>query len=223
MAGPSAPTELRFKNPAVLFVITARPVLHARAASPAGATVCDLQEKFRNAIYEFDSIVATTTKLLTFANAVNIPVHATTQTAAKLGPTVPALASLLPSPPHDKTKFSMLIPPLAAALPPASRVALVGIESHICITQTALDLRDAGHFPYVIADAVSSCNRTEVIIALDRLRAEHGVTVTSSESWMYECMGDASNPAFKTLIGVVKGAVADTKKVLETLPPTSKI
>ncbi|KFG86153.1 isochorismatase domain-containing protein 2A [Metarhizium anisopliae] len=231
MAGPSAPTELRFskscpftstavnieltshapgpranrppraENPAVLFVITARPVLHARAASPA----------------------TTTTKLLTFANAVNIPVHATTQTAAKLGPTVPALASLLPSPPHDKTKFSMLIPPLAAALPPASRVALVGIESHICITQTALDLRDAGHFPYVIADAVSSCNRTEVIIALDRLRAEHGVTVTSSESWMYECMGDASNPAFKTLIGVVKGAVADTKKVLETLPPTSKI
>ncbi|EFY93398.1 isochorismatase domain-containing protein 2A precursor [Metarhizium acridum CQMa 102] len=181
MAGPAAPTELRFSS------------------------------------------VATTTKLLTFANAVNIPVHATTQTAAKLGPTVPALASLLPSAPHDKTKFSMLIPPLAAALPPGSRVALVGIESHICITQTALDLRDAGHFPYVIADAVSSCNRTEVIIALDRLRAEHGVTVTSSESWMYECTGDASNPAFKTLITVVKGALADTQKVLESLPPTSKI
>ncbi|OAQ70224.1 isochorismatase domain-containing protein 2A [Pochonia chlamydosporia 170] len=199
----STPTELRFKNPAIL--------------------VCDLQEKFRNAIYEFDSIVTTTTKLLKFANAVNIPVHATTQTAAKLGPTVPALASLLSSTPLDKTKFSMLIPPLAAALPPGSRVALVGIESHICITQTALDLRDAGHFPYVIADAVSSCNRTEVIIALDRLRAEPGVTVTSSESWMYECMGDASNPAFKTLIGVVKGAVSDTKKVLESLPPTSKI
>ncbi|KHN99533.1 isochorismatase domain-containing protein 2A precursor [Metarhizium album ARSEF 1941] len=184
MAGSTAPTELRFKNPAIL--------------------------------------VATTTKLLTFANAVNIPVHATTQTAAKLGPTVPAVAALLPSTPHDKTMFSMLIPPLAAALPPRSRVALVGIESHICITQTALDLRDAGHLPYVIADAVSSCNKTEVIIALDRLRAEHGVTVTSSESWMYECMGDASNPAFKTLIGVVKAAVADTKRVLESLPPTSK-
>ncbi|EXV04013.1 isochorismatase [Metarhizium robertsii] len=233
MAGPSAPTELRFSKscPFTSTTVNIELTSHApgpranrppRAENPA-VLVCDLQEKFRNAIYEFDSIVATTTKLLTFANAVNIPVHATTQTAAKLGPTVPALASLLPSPPHDKTKFSMLIPPLAAALPPASRVALVGIESHICITQTALDLRDAGHFPYVIADAVSSCNRTEVIIALDRLRAEHGVTVTSSESWMYECMGDASNPAFKTLIGVVKGAVADTKKVLETLPPTSKI
>ncbi|GAB0140258.1 hypothetical protein EsHS_00000890, partial [Epichloe bromicola] len=167
--------------------------------------------------------VTTTTKLLNFAKALDMPVHATTQTVAKLGPTVPALAGLLARTPHDKTKFSMLIPPLEEALPPQSRVALVGIESHICITQTALDLRDRGHVPYVIADAVSSCNGAEVVIALDRLRAEPGVVVTSSESWMYECMGDASNPAFRSLIGVVKGAVADTKRVLESLPPGPRI
>lgn len=117
----------------------------------------------------------------------------------------------------------MLVSQLAETLPPRSRVALVGIESHICITQTALDLRDAGHVPYVLADAVSSCNRGEVVVALDRLRAEPGIVVTTSESWMYECLGDASHPAFKSLFGVVKGAVADTKKVLESLPPTSKM
>lgn len=167
--------------------------------------------------------VTTTTKLLSFASALSIPIHATTQTAAKLGPTVPALASLLPATPHDKTKFSMLIPPLAAVLPRGSRVALVGIESHVCITQTALDLRDAGHVPYVIADAVSSCNRAEVLVALDRLRAEPGVVVTTSESWMYECLGDASHPAFKALFGVVKGTLADTKRVLDVLPPASKM
>lgn len=142
---------------------------------------------------------------------------------AKLGPTVPALASLLPAKPQDKTKFSMFIPHIAAALPSASRVALVGIESHICITQTALDLRDAGHVPYVIADAVSSCNRAEVVIALDRLRAEPGVVVTTSESWMYECLGDASHPAFKRLFNVVKGTQNETKMVLELLPPASKM
>ncbi|GAO16919.1 hypothetical protein UVI_02046420 [Ustilaginoidea virens] len=185
--------------------------------------ICDMQEKFRNAIYQFDSVVATATKLLNFAKAVHIPVHATTQTAAKLGPTVPAIAGFLASTPHDKTKFSMFIPPVAQALLPRSRVALVGIESHICITQTALDLRDAGHTPYVIADAVSSCNRAEIIIALDRLRAEPGVIVTTSESWMYECTGDAANPAFRSLIGVIKGSLADTRKVLETLPPTPKV
>ncbi|KAL7939045.1 Isochorismatase-like protein [Trichoderma chlorosporum] len=196
-------TELRFKNPAIF--------------------VCDMQDKFRNVIYEFDSIVVTTIKLLTYAQHLSIPVHTTTQTSAKLGATVPAIADLLPSAPHDKTKFSMLVPSVAAALAPGSRVALVGIESHICITQTALDLRDAGHLPYVIADGVSSCNRAEVGIALDRLRSEPGITVTTSESWMYECLGDASHPLFKGLINVVKSKLSDTSKVLSVLPPASKM
>lgn len=117
----------------------------------------------------------------------------------------------------------MYIPPVAAALPVPSQIALVGIESHICITQTALDLRDAGHKVYVLADGVSSCNPGEVGVALDRLRSEPGITVTSSESWMYECVGDASHPAFKGLINVVKGSMADTKKVWESLPPGPKI
>ncbi|KAF4981636.1 hypothetical protein FZEAL_2605 [Fusarium zealandicum] len=167
--------------------------------------------------------VLTTQKLLNFAKAASIPVVTTTQTSAKLGPTVPSLAELLPSSPHDKTRFSMFIPEVAADLPPGSDVALVGIESHICITQTALDLRDAGHRVYVIADGVSSCNPGEVGVALGRLRAETGITVTSSESWMYECVGDAAHPAFKSLIGVVKGSMADTKKVWQSLPPGSKI
>lgn len=99
----------------------------------------------------------------------------------------------------------------------------MGIESHICITQTALDLRDAGHKVYVMADGVSSCNPGEVAVALARLRAEPGIVVTSSESWMYECVGDAQHPAFKGLIGVVKASMAETKKVWEALPPGPKI
>ncbi|UPK90310.1 hypothetical protein LCI18_001245 [Fusarium solani-melongenae] len=199
----SAPAQLRFKNPKIF--------------------VCDIQDKFRNVIYEFDKIVLTTQKVLNFAKALSIPVVTTTQTSAKLGPTVPSLAELLASPPHDKTRFSMFIPSVVADLAPGSEIALVGIESHICITQTALDLRDAGHKVYVLADGVSSCNPGEVGVALDRLRAEPGITVTSSESWMYECVGDASHPAFKSLIGVVKGSMADTKQVWQSLPPGSKI
>lgn len=167
--------------------------------------------------------MTTTEKLLNFAKAVSIPIHCTTQTAAKLGPTVPAIAAHLTSTPIDKTKFSMLVPELASQLKPASSVAIVGIESHICVTQTALDLRNAGHTVYVIADGVSSCNKQEVIIALDRLRAEKGVIVTSSESWMYECLGDAGHPAFKSVIGIVKNSMANTRTVLDSLPPTPKI
>jgi nicotinamidase-related amidase len=71
-----------------------------------------------------------------------------------------------------------------------SEIVIVGIESHICVTQTAIDALGAGHKVYIIADGVSSCNPQEIPIALARLR-QAGAVVTTSESWLYECMGDA--------------------------------
>lgn len=71
-----------------------------------------------------------------------------------------------------------------------SEIVIVGIESHICVTQTAIDALGAGHKVYIIADGVSSCNPEEIPIALARLR-QAGAVVTTSESWLYECMGDA--------------------------------
>jgi hypothetical protein len=65
------------------------------------------------------------------------------------------------------------------------------VESHICVAQTTIDLLANGHKVYVLADGVSSCNPQEVPIALDRLRRE-GAVVTTSESFLFECMGDAN-------------------------------
>ena len=79
---------------------------------------------------------------------------------------------------------------LASASPQPYQIAIVGIEAHVCVTQTALDLLAEGHKVYVLADGVSSCHGEEVGIALRRLASE-GVIVTTSESWLYECMGDA--------------------------------
>lgn len=73
---------------------------------------------------------------------------------------------------------------------------IVGIESHICVTQTTIDLLRAGHKVYVIADGVSSCNKEEVPIALARLRHE-GAIVTTSESLIYEAVGDAGTPEYE--------------------------
>lgn len=84
------------------------------------------------------------------------------------------------------------------------------------MTQTTLDLLANGHKVYVIADGVSSCNPQEIPIALARLRAA-GAIVTTSESFLYECMGDASIPEFKAIAGLVKEYSPKTKDVVSTL------
>ncbi|KAI4108265.1 MAG: hypothetical protein L6R37_001138 [Teloschistes peruensis] len=150
----------------------------------------------------------------------NVPVYATTQNTARLGP----ICSELSLPPSafqaDKTAFSMMIPALQSALDDtqgtSKQIAIVGIESHICVTQTALDLLKMGHHVYVLADGVSSCNEGEVGIALRRL-AHAGVTITTSESWLYECMRDAKIPEFKQIAALVKETKETTREAVQTL------
>ena len=161
---------------------------------------------------------------LTLGAILNIPVYATTQNAARLGPICSEL-SLTPrtfqtDKAIDKTAFSMLVPDLRSALHAATsspyQVAIVGIETHICVTQTVLDLLADGHKAYVLADGVSSCNEGERGVALRRLERE-GAIVTTSEGWLYECMGDASIDEFKAIAGLVKESKAKTTDAVQTL------
>lgn len=189
-------------------------------------SICDLQEKFRPAIHEFPRVVATAQKLLRAAQILHIPIFATTQLRSKLGDTCPELRLDAPdgyaTAVHaDKSAFSMWIPAVQRAFDALEgagprEVVVVGIESHICVTQTTLDLLRAGHKVYVIADGVSSCNKEEVPLALARLRAE-GAVVTSSESWLYECMGDAGIGEFRAVAGLVKEFSTVTKENLHAL------
>lgn len=145
---------------------------------------CDIQTKFERAIHRWPELLATTKKLLKAAEILEIPVYYTTQLRSKLGDTVDELKNqgkvVLDL---DKSLFSMCLPELLQTLPPNSSVAIVGIESHICVTQTTLDLLQHGHRVYVMADGVSSCNKEEVPIALRRLAAA-GATITTSESFV---------------------------------------
>ncbi|KAF2138240.1 uncharacterized protein K452DRAFT_290823 [Aplosporella prunicola CBS 121167] len=204
--------------------------IRRRLGNPA-LFICDLQEKFRPAIHEFPKVVATAQKMLKASHILNIPVIATTQNRARLGETCAELG--LDSPGGirtkvhaDKTLFSMWTPEVQSALTQAAQSSLaaqqkheciiVGIESHICVTQTTLDLLRDGHKVYVLADGVSSCNKEEVPIALARLRAE-GAVVTTSESFLYECMGDAGIDEFRQIAKLVKETKESTTQSLQAL------
>ncbi|EXJ95239.1 hypothetical protein A1O1_00359 [Capronia coronata CBS 617.96] len=174
------------------------------------------------------------------AKILNIPIYITTQNAARLGSTVSELTDLLPALPSstststssssdtttttktkeiDKTAFSMLVPELSAQLPRPEKgrlsVIIVGIETHVCVTQTALDLLAHGHRVYILQDGVSSCNAGERPVALARL-AREGCVVTTSESLLFEILGDAKDPSFKAVAGLIKETKDETKSAVET-------
>lgn len=120
----------------------------------------------------------------------------------------------------DKSAFSMFVPEVRKAFEALGKekreCVIVGIESHICVTQTTLDLLREGHKVYVLADGVSSCNKEEVPIALARLRAE-GAVVTTSESFLYELMGDAGIGEFKEMSKLVREWNGQTKENMQVL------
>jgi hypothetical protein len=202
-------------------------------------SICDIQEKFRPAIHEYSKVsvplpfppspsshatsltppsISTTQKLLKAAEILSIPVLATTQNAARLGPICAELSLPPDTAVVDKTLFSMVVPGLTSQLPKQHPIEciIVGIETHICVTQTTLDLLALGHKVYVVADGVSSCNEGERGVALRRLERE-GARVVSSEGVLYEVMGDAGIEEFKGIAGLVKEWKDRTKESVEGL------
>jgi Isochorismatase family len=160
--------------------------------------------------------------MLQACSPLQIPVYITTQNRARLGETVSELQPYL-SGSHvradvDKTLFSMITPEIREKLPAGHPVdaIIVGIETHICVTQTALDLLRLGHRVYVLADGVSSINPQERGIALARLR-DAGAVVTTSESILFEILGDAKKEGFKEINQLVKSTKGETKAALEVL------
>jgi len=178
--------------------------------------VCDMQEKFQKAIYQFPAVVSTTSKLLSAADILSVPVYVTTQNKRALGDTVSELPIPTSAIEVDKTLFSMCVPDILEKLEEESTVAIVGVECHICVLQTTLDLLELGHKVYVIRDGVSSVNAQEIPTALSRMQ-QAGAIVTTSESWLFEFMGDSTRREFKSISGLVKQTKQSTRNSLEAL------
>jgi len=135
----------------------------------------------------------------------SIPVIATEQNPSRLGATVPEL--VLDAPAFAKTKFSMYTEEVSGALTALGSerksVLLVGIEAHVCVLQTVLDLLENNYDVCVVCDAVSSQRPHDRAVALERIKAA-GATLTTSESAVFDLLRDANHPKFKTISGMLK-------------------
>ncbi|KAF9888958.1 hypothetical protein FE257_008128 [Aspergillus nanangensis] len=157
---------------------------------------------------------------LNLCTQLSIPVIMTTQAATTFGPCVPSIRSCLPKGTleYDKKQFSMLIPEVVDALKQEDRkeVVLVGIETQICVSQTALDLQKEGYKVVVLVEAVSSSSRQERDLALRRMQSA-GIGVTSMESWLFETLRSAEHESFKQISALLRRTKPERSRIVESL------
>ncbi len=167
----------------------------------------DVQGKLAGLMQDKEQLYANLQRMILGAQALQVPILWMEQTPQHLGPTIAQIAELLPDArPMPKSCFSCCgSKPFMAALEASQRrqVLLMGIEAHICIVQTALELLEHGYHVEVIADAVSSRAAENRQLALERMRSA-GVTVTSTEMALYELLKAAEGPAFKAILKLVR-------------------
>jgi nicotinamidase-related amidase len=167
--------------------------------------VVDAQEKLLAVVPHGRRIVWNIRRLLDAAATLGIPAAATEQYPARLGPLAPELLPLVGSAP-SKLAFSACECQQIFSRWRADglfRVAVCGIETHVCIMQTALDLAADGFEPYVIADAVGARHAIDHESALRRMESA-GVILASTEMAMFEWCRVAGTPEFKRISGLAK-------------------
>ncbi|HKD00855.1 MAG TPA: hydrolase [Terriglobales bacterium] len=178
-------------------------------AEQCALIVVDIQEKLLPPIFQKEMLVKNSKLLIRLAGILKIPVLMTTQYAKGLGSTVHEIASLLPETQAiDKQMFSCFGSDVFCSVlkrMPGNRntVLLCGMESHICVMQTALSALREGYLVHVASDAVSSRTEWDWKIGLERMRAA-GAVISSTEMMIYELLRASNAAGFKELLPYLK-------------------
>ncbi len=171
------------------------------------AIVVDIQERLFPVMAEGDALLANCRKLVEGLQILDIQTTVTQQYTRGLGDTISGISSLFsPFTYIEKSTFSCLDEPEYAGhlANTGKKVVLIGgIESHVCVPQTAIDLQERGYYPVVISDCVSSRNPEEKQIALQRFLTE-GIRVSTTESILFELTRTAGAKEFKAISKLVK-------------------
>jgi nicotinamidase-related amidase len=174
-------------------------------AAHGALLVVDLQERLLARMEDRERVVANATRLVRGAKILGLPVCATEQYPQGLGPSVPELAELVPDRP-SKTHFHCCsVPQFLEQLygHQVRHVTLAGIEAHVCVAQTALELRNLGFSVQVAADAVASRHKVDYDFALRRLERA-GVVVSTTEAVLFEWTERSDRPEFKAISELIK-------------------
>lgn len=182
-----------------------KPLRIRRAA--AGLLVVDIQERLLPAISGKERVVENSLRLIRGAAILGLPIFATEQYRKGIGPTVPEVAAAIPGfAPLEKITFSACgADGLMEALQAKGvvDVLLCGVEAHVCVCQTCLDLLEKGLRPFVVADAVSSRTLDNHQLGVERMR-EAGAVVVSTEMALFELLERAGTDEFKRILALVK-------------------
>lgn len=169
--------------------------------------IIDIQEKLFPHIHEHDKLERNATILINGLEVLGLPVLVTEQYTRGLGFTIPSVSAALSGISRiEKTAFSCCDDEnFRGKLTETGKkyIIMAGIETHVCVLQTAIDLKEMGFQPVVVADCVASRKPEDKTIALDRLRQE-GVLVTSYESVLFELARVSGTPEFKEISRLVK-------------------
>jgi len=169
--------------------------------------VIDIQERLVPAMEENEVLVENCKKLIQGLQILGVPMLVTQQYTKGLGETIEDVKALFADFHYiEKKDFSCYEEPVFAeklALSGAKNVIICGIESHVCVLQTALDLKEAGYTPVVVSDCISSRSFDNLDLAAERFRHE-GIMMTSYESILFELTRSAGAPGFKEISKLVK-------------------
>jgi hypothetical protein len=164
-----------------------------------------MQDKLLEAIENRAAMLANAVRSVKAAQSLNLPVWATEQYPKGLGPTCPEIAALVPHRPAKTTFHCCAVPQLLEQLygRQIRHVTLVGIETHVCVAQTALELMGLGFRVQIPADAVGSRHKIDWEFALRRL--EHaGAVVSTTEAAIFEWTERSDRPEFKAISALIK-------------------
>ncbi|MCO8123771.1 isochorismatase family protein [Stieleria sp. TO1_6] len=174
-------------------------------ATRSAILVVDLQQRLVPAIRSADHVVEMTEMLLQAADLLDIPSAATVQYPQGLGPLVTPLDQRFPHA-EEKLDFSAAVCRRELdrwVADGRTQILVCGIETHICVLQTVMDLVEEGLQPIVVAEAVAARGGQEHELAIEQMRSM-GVVISSVESVLFQWLRTAQHPQFKAISRLVK-------------------